>query len=137
MEKELIAKQPSGRVQRVPVGQRNLLTVKGKDPNYSYRIVNDVDDRIAQFQEAGYEVVPRGTVEVGDKRANVGNPVGTAHHFSVGGGQKAVLMRQRKEWFEEDQKRKADFVNAQESTIKQKALDGNDLKDGKLVITRD
>lgn len=137
MEKELIAKAPSGRVTRTPVGQRNLLTVKGKDPGYSYRIVNDVDGRIAQFQEAGYEIVPREPVEVGDKRASAGTPVGSVAHFSVGGGQKAVLMRQRKEWYDEDQARKAAFVDAQESSIKQKALEGNDLKDGKLVIRRD
>lgn len=134
MEKEIIAKTPSGRVTRTPVGTRNLLTVKGKDPNYNYRIVNDVDGRIAQFQEAGYEIVPRGTVEVGDKRASAGTPVGTAAHFSVGGGQKAVLMRQRKEWYEEDQRAKAEFVDAQEASIKQKALDGTY---GKLEIKRD
>jgi hypothetical protein len=132
--KESIAKPPSGRVTRTPVGQRNLLTVKGKDPSYNYRIVNDVDGRIAQFMEAGYEVVPRGTVEVGDKRASAGTPVGTISNFSVGGGQKAVLMRQKKEWFEEDQKRKQDFVDAQEASIKQKALDGNY---GKLEIKRE
>lgn len=135
MEKELIAKVPSGRVTRVPVGQRNLLTVKGKDPEYNYRVVNDVDSRVAQFQEAGYEIVSRtGPVEVGDKRASAGTPVGSAHHFSVGGGQKAVLMRIKKEWYAEDQQRKADFVNAQEASIKQKALDGNY---GKLEIKRD
>jgi len=134
MEKELIAKQPSGRVTRVPVGQRNLLTVKGKEPGYNYRIVNDLDGRVAQFQEAGYEIVPRGPVEVGDKRANAGTPVGSNQHFSVGGGQKAVLMRIKKEWFDEDQARKNAFVDAQESSIKQKALDGTY---GKLEIKRE
>ena len=132
--KESIAKPPSGRVTRTPVGQRNLLTVKGKDPNFNYRIVNDVDGRIAQFQEAGYEVVPRGTVEVGDKRASTATAVGSTANFSVGGGQKAVLMRQKREWYEEDQLQKQKFVDAQESSIKQKALEGTY---GKLDIKRE
>ena len=32
--KEAIAKAPSGRPQRTPIGTRNVLTVEGKDPNY-------------------------------------------------------------------------------------------------------
>lgn len=68
--KDVISKAPSGRVTRTPVGTRNILTVKGKDPNYEYRIVNDIDDRVTQFQEAGYELVANETVKVGDKRVN-------------------------------------------------------------------
>ena len=46
---------PSGTVERpkrTPIGSRNVLTVSGKDPDFVYRIVNDVGDRIAMFQEA-------------------------------------------------------------------------------------
>ena len=56
-EKEPIVKAPSGRVRRIPLSGRNVLTVQGKDPNYAYRIVNDEEDRIARFQDAGYELV--------------------------------------------------------------------------------
>jgi len=35
------------------------------------------------------------------------------------------LMRIKKEWYEEDQARKQKFVNQQEASIKEKALDGN------------
>lgn len=133
-EKEAISKAPVGRVTRTPVGQRNILTVKGKDPNYEYRIVNDVEDRIAQFQEAGYELVPDEAVDVGDKRVSQGTSVGSKKVFSVGQGTKAYVMRIKKEWYEEDQRAKQRRVDAQESSIREKALDGTY---GKLDITRD
>lgn len=122
--KEPIAKAPSGRVKRVPVGGRNILTVHGKDPNYVYRIVNDEDDRIARFKEGGYELVPDETVKVGDTRANAASSMSSMKQLSVGGGKKAYLMRIRKDWYEEDQKAKQDVVNAQEAAMKKKALSG-------------
>ncbi len=133
-QKESISKAPAGRVTRTPVSQRNILTVKGKDPNYEYRIVNDVDDRIAQFLEGGYEVVEDEAVDVGDKRTSQGSSVGTKKIFSVGQGTKGYLMRIRKEWYQEDQAKKQGFVNQQEASIKEKALDGNY---GKIDISRD
>lgn len=133
-EKEAISKGPSGRVTRTPLGQRNLLTVKGKDPNYHYRVVNvsDSDDNFERRVSQGYEPVDS-AVEVGDKRVATPSTLGSVKHISVGQGQKAVLMRIKKEWYEEDQaalNRKADD---QEATIKQKALDGTY---GKLEIGR-
>lgn len=133
-QKEAISKAPEGRVTRTPVGQRNILTVKGKDPNYEYRVVNDQDDRIAQFLDAGYELVENDSHDVGDKRVSQGTSVGSKKEFSVGQGVKARLMRIKKEWYLEDQAKKQAFVNLQEASIKEKALDGNY---GKLDITRD
>jgi len=133
-EKEAISKAPVGRVTRVPVGQRNILTVKGKDPNYVYRVVNDQDDRIAQLTDAGYELVDNESNDVGDKRVSQGTAVGSKKVFSVGGGVKAYLMKIKREWYDEDQEQKQAFVNRQEASIKEKALDGNY---GKLDISRD
>jgi hypothetical protein len=123
-EKEPIVKAPSGRVRRIPLSGRNVLTVQGKDPNYAYRIVNDEEDRIARFQDAGYELVADEDVTVGDKRVSKPTAEGTVKQISVGGGKKAFLMRIRKDWYEEDQKAKQDFVDRQEATTKQKALSG-------------
>jgi len=134
MTKEAISKAPEGRVTRVPVSQRNVLTVKGKDPEYEYRVVNDVDDRIAQFLEGGYELVDKDSHDVGDKRVSQGTSVGSKKIFSVGQGVKGHLMRIKKELYAEDQAAKQGFVNKQEASIKEKALDGNY---GKLDITRD
>lgn len=133
-EKEAIAKAPAGRVTRVPVSQRNVLTVKGKDPAYEYRVVNDVDDRIAQFLEGGYELVDKDSHDVGDKRVSQGTSVGSKKVFSVGQGIKGHLMRIPRDLYEQDQAAKQGFVNRQEASIKEKALDGNY---GKFEISRD
>jgi len=122
--KETISKAPSGRVTRTPVGTRNILTVKGKDPNYEYRIVNDIDDRVAQFQEAGYELVENGAVKVGDKRVNSASSEGSVKQLSVGQGTKAYLMRIKKEWYVEDQQAKQGQVNEIERATQEKALSG-------------
>jgi len=135
MTKEAIAKAPAGRVTRTPIGTRNILTVKGKDPNYEYRIVNDVEDRITQFQEAGYEVVQSESVEVGDKRAASGTSIGSAKTLSVGQGTKAYVMRIKKEWYEEDQRAKQGQIAATESAIKDPTLNGGDY--GSTKLSRD
>lgn len=132
--KEAIAKVPSGRTQRVPVGTRNVLTVAGKDPNYEYRIINDSGDRVQEFLDAGYELVEKDSVRVGDKRVNSATAEGTVSQVSVGQGQKGYIVRIKKEWYQEDQARKQRQVNEQERATKDKALDGTY---GKLEITRE
>jgi hypothetical protein len=132
--KEAIAKAPSGRVQRVPVGTRNVLKVNGKDANYEYRIINDTTDRVQTFLDAGYELVKDEAVRVGDQRVNKTSAEGTVSQVSVGQGQKAFVVRIRKEWYAEDQAVKQRQIDEQELAIKQKALDGTY---GKLDLTRD
>lgn len=92
-------------------GTRNVLTVQGKDPAFEYRIVNDDGDRIAQFEDMGYEVVKDSGIKVGDRR--IANPTkeGSPIQVSVGGGQKAYVMRIRKDWYDEAQKEKAAHVD--------------------------
>ena len=131
--KEAIAKAPRGRTQRVPVGTRNILTVARKDPNYVYRIINDSGDRVQEFLDAGYELVESDSVRVGDKRVNSATSEGSKAHLSVGQGQKAFVVRIKKEWYEEDQARKQEHVNQLEQATKAKALDGTY---GKLEISR-
>lgn len=133
-EKDALSKEPSGRPQRTPVGQRNILTVKGKDPSYVYRIVNDTDDRITQFKEAGYEIVPDQAVSVGDKRVNAAASIGSGKQLSVGQGTKAYVMRIPRDWYEEDQASKLSQVAAVEQATREKALDGTY---GELKLSRD
>ena len=131
--KEAIAKAPRGRPQRVPVGTRNILTVAGKDPNYEYRIINDSGDRVQEFLDAGYELVKEDSVRVGDKRVNSASSEGSVAHISVGQGQKAFVVRIKKEWYEEDQLSKQRKIDELEQATKAKALDGTY---GKLEISR-
>lgn len=132
-EKENIVKAPAGRVSRTPIGRRNILTVKGKDPNYVYRVVNDTGDRIQAFLEAGYELVKDQEVRVGDKRVDKTSAEGSISQISVGQGVKAYVMRIKKEWYDEDQLAKQRYINEVEAATKAKALDGNY---GNLEISR-
>lgn len=124
------------RPKRTPISKRNILSVEGKDPNYHYRIVNDTGDRIQAFKDAGYETVPASDVRIGDKRINSATPEGSLAQVSVGGGQKALLMRIPKEWYEEDQAAKQTEINRLEQSTLQQALERNELKTGKLEVTR-
>lgn len=122
MTRELTPKSPSGRVKRTPIGVRNRLTVKDKDPNYFYRIVNTTNgqgsDRVEEFKAAGYEVVD---TAVGDKRVENSTGLGKGTEISVGQGTKAVVMRIKREYYEEDQESKLAYVKAQEDTMKENA----------------
>lgn len=135
MTKESIAKSPSGRVKRTPIGTRNVLTVQGKDPNYVYRIVNAEGDRVATFEEAGYELVEAADVRIGDKRINTPSADGSKAQASVGAGMKAYVMRINKDWYDEDQKAKQAQLDALEQSMKETAQNGN-YNYGKIEISR-
>ena len=129
MEKQLTNKSPSGRVRRTPLIKRNRLSVKNQEAGYKYRIVNDVDDRVELLQEQGYEVVP--DAKVGDKRVGLPKSLGSTSSVSVGGGTQAIVMRQKLEWYEEDQRIKQAQLLELEQTMNQKAGDY-----GKVEISR-
>ncbi|MEB3214047.1 MAG: hypothetical protein VKL39_22050 [Leptolyngbyaceae bacterium] len=112
-------------------GVRNVLNVSGKDPNYQYRIVNDTGDRVAMMQERGYEVVTDPTVRIGERRINNPTQEGSVVAASVGGGIKGVLMRIKKEWYEEDAADKQAIVNQTEGAMVKQAKEGHY---GKLEI---
>lgn len=124
-QKEAIAKAPSGRVRRTGLSRRNVLTADGKEPGYVYRFVNDSEDRVQEFLDRGYEVVPSSKVKVGDKRVDKAGPEGSVSQVSVGGGKKAILMRQKEEFYKEDFQIKQDYVADTERATKEKALEGN------------
>lgn len=119
MSRELTPKSPSGRVKRTPIGTKNRLTVRDKDPNYVYRIVNADPDRLHAFKEAGYEAVNAGSLS--DNRVDVPSGMGSVPEFAVGQGTKAVVMRIKREWYEEDQAQKQADIDALEATTKQEA----------------
>ena len=114
----------SARPRRVPIGERNILTVVGKEPGYTYRIVNDTGDRVSQFLDAGYELVDAKDVRVGDKRVNSATAEGTKAQVSVGNGLKAYVMRIKDEFYLEDQAAKAEHVNRLEQAIKNQTASG-------------
>lgn len=118
---------------RTPInGARQILSVKGKEPGYEYRIVNDEGDRVALLQEQGYEIVTDKDVKIGDRR--IANPTqeGTPAKVSVGGGVQGYLMRIKKDWYEEDQAAKQKQVNETEEAMQKDARKLSDYGEFKL-----
>jgi hypothetical protein len=133
MKETTSVKSPSGRTRRSDRAIRGPLAVRGKEPGFVYRFVNDYDDNVLSYKEGGYEIVQDKDVSIGDKRVNVPGMEGSVKHISVGGGMKAVLMRIPEDLYEQDQAIKEDRIRAQELAIKKEVLNGN----GKFEITRD
>lgn len=138
-DQTLSLKPKAQRVRRASInGVRHVLRTdtSKNDPNFVYRWVNDVGDRINLMKELGYEIVTDPNVTVGDRKvestkdASGGSPV----IANVGGGIKAYYMRIPKEWYEEDQKAKAAKIDELEASIKGDAVAGADY--GKLEVTR-
>jgi hypothetical protein len=100
-------------------GYRNTLTLGNQDPNFVYRVVNDTDGRVARAEEGGYEVVTSAQ-ELGDATVDSATAVGSAVTRPVGGGVTGVLMRIKREWYDEDQVAKQAKVDAAEAGLKQK-----------------
>jgi hypothetical protein len=124
------------RPKRTPIsGRRNVLTLKGGDTeNFEYRIVNDTGDRIALFEAQGYEIVTDPDIVIGDRRISNPTKEGSPVKVSVGGGVQAYLMRQKKEYYKEDQSAKQAHVDETEGSIKSQAKRSADF--GKLEISK-
>lgn len=118
------------RVARTPLANRSVLGVKGKEPGYVYRIVNDVGDRISSFQEQGYEVVTDNSITIGDRRVGKASKDGSPVQVSVGGGVQGFLMRQKQEYYDEDQRYKEQKIAELEQSMRKDS--GADY--GKLLI---
>lgn len=125
----------SARPKRVPLHEqrRDRFTVD-KDPNYTYRIVNDTEDRIDKFKLAGWELDPRENVKIGESAEN-NVSLGTGAKINVGGGTHGILMRIPKELYEEDQKVKQREILEKEKSMKRnKNQQGEDGTYGEVVI---
>ena len=117
MAKELASISKPVRPERIPVsGNRDILTVKDKDPNYVYRFVIDEDDRIERFKLGSYEIVIDDT-KVGETTVNSGSRLGSAVTKYAGGGRTNVLMRIPKDLYDKDQAAKQKAIDASEEEI--------------------
>jgi hypothetical protein len=113
------------RVARRPLAQQGPQAVSGElDKNYEYRFVNDIGSRISNFKAAGYEFVEDPEITVGDSRVSDPSDVGSAKVVTSNDGTRSYLMRIKKEWYDEDQKAKAERVNEQEAAMKNPASQG-------------
>jgi len=95
----------SARPRRQPVGTRNRFKIANQEDGYVYRVVNDGNiGRVDDLLERGYEIVPKDKVQrEGDRRVDDASSLGSATSYSLGRGDKGVVMRIRKDWNDEDQ----------------------------------
>ena len=113
------------RVVRKPLFQRGPQSISGeKDPNYVYRFVNDTGSRIDQMKQAGYEIVTDDNLIVGDSRVSDPSSQGSAKRVISKDGTVSYLMRQKKEYYEEDQAAKQAHNDEIEEAMKQQASEG-------------
>lgn len=117
------------RPKRTPLANRSVLGVKGKEPGFTYRIVNDIGDRVATFQEQGYEIVSDASVTIGDRRVGKASQDGSPVQVAVGQGVTGFLMRQKDEYYKEDQEYKEQRLQELEQSMKKQSnADYGDIK---------
>jgi hypothetical protein len=116
----VLEEKPQRTPKRVPLGNRNVLSFGRKDPNYTYRVVNDLDGRLDMFLEAGWEVV-KGSGKLGDNYAGNTTGPGSSITKPVGHGITGVLLRKKKDWYKEDYAEKQKVNDASEQALVQKA----------------
>ena len=102
---------------RTPLGKRNKLSFDNLEEGYVYRVINDVDSRLEQAVEGGYEFVT-GKGKLGDSRAAEGTAIDSRVSKPVGNGVTGYLMRIRDEFYKEDQAAKAARIDETEKSMK-------------------
>lgn len=97
-------------------GLKLFIPESAKDPNFTYRFVNDRAGRVKQMTEMDdWDVVSN--VDLNRESVAEGTVVKrTADKFS---GEQTVLLRKRKEYHEEDEKKKQEALKAVDDTLRQ------------------
>lgn len=110
--------------ERVPVsGNRDVLTVDGKEEGFVYRWILDIGNRIEKFKKGGWEVVTH-NVSVGDARAATPSALGSVVEATSGGDRKLILVRIPEQYYKEDQDSKEAELKAIEESMG-KNVDGS------------
>ena len=132
--KQVEQKQPEGNVRkRVPLGQRNILTAP-KRPGFVRRFVNDRDDRVQAFKDAGWTLVEE--APVGDPKIGRASSIGSMTNPSVGLGQRAILMEIPEKYYQEDYKAAQAEITQVENEIKRNSKSpGKDGLSGEVKIS--
>ena len=100
-----------GRARRVPMtgAEANFYVPPGlREDGYEYRWANDRGSRVQRLEQAGYEVVTDAAVQTARSGAENDRTDGTVIRAQADksgrmDGMQAVLMRQRSEFYQEDQ----------------------------------
>jgi len=129
------------RRKRIPLReQRRLLDIPDKDPNFVYRLVNDVNNRISSMRDSGYEIIDRTGQEIEDFDVRIQDSASknSALCQSVGSGITAYVMRKPKEWYDEDKEKELEEIKKKEKATLTKDEGGKEIKDlyGEIKISR-
>jgi hypothetical protein len=115
---------------RVPMHQRQPLSVSGRDPNFEYRVVNDIPGRVDRFKLAGW--VPDDKTDVGDNIAGRASSMGSTTSAPVGKGTNGIVMKIPKDLYVDDQVAKQRKVDEAEEAMLSSTEDAmNDAAGGK------
>lgn len=134
-QKERIVKAPKGRVVRQGLLRKDKFRIKDIDPNYHYRMVNDIDDRIEDLKDLGYELVDQSISTGASNVDNASSQTSSKTVRHVGNGIKGYLMRIPKEEYDEMQRQKNAHLDQVEAQMKnQAASDGNY---GSITVNRE
>lgn len=109
----------AGKPKRVRVGAGNKLEFAGKDPAYTYRVVNDNPGRINMFLNAGWEHEQSAT-RTYDKGVAEAGGMDTRVVVDAGRGVKGYLMRIPNELYDEDQTEKIMAIKRTEDQLRNK-----------------
>lgn len=102
---------------RIPIGaRRDITAVRDTPEGYIDRWVNDEPGRIQRFKEAGYELVQ--SASVGDSGVDGTHNQDGVVSRNMGKGVTSYLMRQRKDYYSEDQAEKQKYVDQTEETMR-------------------
>lgn len=108
------------RPHRTPVGQGDRLKFSQR-PGYYRRLVNDKEDRIQRFLDAGYEFV-YGDETGGPQQSGDPSKMSSRISKQVGGGVTAYLMELPIDYRKEDVGRKARYVDQVEETMRKNVV---------------
>ncbi len=135
------ATETTGRAPRVPVsGNRDILTVDGKDPSFEYRWIvdkNEEGQRIIKFTKAWWEFVKSDDNQhtVGQDMVYKTDNVGSIIRVPAGNGDFYYLMRIPQEYYKEDQKNKQHDISDREKAMTQ--TDNDNGQYGNIKLSRD
>jgi len=125
------------RPKRVPIsGARPKMEVpkEALDPNYFYYWFNDVNNDIYHAKQAGFVHVQVDEVPLSNFGVDTSNSGSSDVSMRVGQGVTAFLMKQPKEFRDEDVAAYNARVDESESALKEKLNSGQDGQYGKVTI---
>ena len=123
----------TSRPKRVPLHNRDILTVHNKNPNKVYRWVNDIDDRLYRFKQAGWEFVTDKGICVGEPTVNANTELGSVVVKRTGSTE-LFLMAIEREFYDEDQAAKAQRIKDTEATMYEQLNSSSDGRYGRVKM---